>query len=228
MKKLIKIQMILLFIPYINTSIILTYFVFVLLSYKRAKMVDVWTNIALISFVSSIVVFAWNTLYTSVIGEVDIYQLSYAYPQMILQSIVIMFGEWGFFALCKKNYYSARESYIRVQGIVSEIKYDESQTTLSLFFEKTTPELDETCFKIVGYNMDLVREKGIDQKLSIGDYVVFFTALKYESVGDLMPIVALSIEDDELLSFEAGVSNLIHYMYYSKKRFIFSKQSRSM
>lgn len=220
--------MVLLFIPYVNISIVLTYFAYVLLSYKRTQITNVWANIAITSFVASIVVFVWNTLYTSVMGEIDFYRLSYMYPQMVLQSIVIMFGEWNLFSLCKKNYYSARESYIKVQGTVLKIKYNEPQKTLSIFFEKTTPELDETCFKIVGYNMDLVREKGIDQKLSIGDHVTFLTALKYEKDGDLMPIVELSIEDDELLPFEAGVSNLIHYMYYSKKRSIFSKQSRSM
>jgi hypothetical protein len=110
------------------------------------------------------------------------------------------------------KYYSNQENYINATGIVSHIKYGEDNKSLYLGFSELSPVLDDTNFKIVGKNLLIVQEKGIDQKISLGDKVEFITAPKYFGDGYIMPIVALSVNGEVLLEFEEGYNNLIEWL----------------
>ena len=110
------------------------------------------------------------------------------------------------------EYYSQKENYISVTGTVSSIKYNEEVTALYIDFSELSPVLDDTCFKIVGENLEIVKANRIDDKLKIGEQITFITAPKYFGDGYVMPIVAISISGENMLDFEEGYKNLIDWL----------------
>ena len=129
---------------------------------------------------------------------------------MLITSICVL--------LCSCNssgtieYYSQKENYISVTGTVSSIKYNEEATALYIDFSELSPILDDTCFKIVGENLEIVKVNRIDDKLKIGEQITFVTAPKYFGDGYVMPIVAISISGENMLDFEEGYKNLIDWL----------------
>ena len=71
---------------------------------------------------------------------------------------------------------------------------------------------DDNSFKIVGENLLIVRQNGIDEKLEIGDQVTFVTAPRYFGDGYVMPIVEITVNEEELLSFEDGFANFLKWL----------------
>lgn len=132
---------------------------------------------------------------------------------IIITSICILLVS---FCSCKSSgllkYYSQKENYISVTGTVSSIKYNEDKTALYIDFSELSPILDDTCFKVIGKNLELVKANKIDDKLKIGDRIVFITAPGYFGDGYVMPIIAISISGDNLLGFEEGYKNLLEWL----------------
>ena len=64
----------------------------------------------------------------------------------------------------------------------------------------------------LGDNLPIAQQNGIDEKIEIGDQVSFITAPRYFGDGYVMPIVESSVNEEELLSFEAGFSNLLEWL----------------
>ena len=110
------------------------------------------------------------------------------------------------------SYYSHKEHYISVIGTVSYINYSEDTTALYIGFSEMYPTLDDTCFKICGENFEIVKANKIDDKLTIGEQIIFITAPMYFGDGYIMPIVALSINGEDLLNFEEGYENWIDWL----------------
>ena len=110
------------------------------------------------------------------------------------------------------EYYSQKENYISVTGTVSHLRYNEDTTALYIDFSELSPGLDDTCFKIVGENLKMVKANKIDDKLKEGERITFITAPKYFGDGYVMPIVAISISGEKLLDFEDGYKNLIDWL----------------
>ncbi len=111
-----------------------------------------------------------------------------------------------------KDYYSRKSNYVNATGVVTHISYNEDGSALYLGFSDLNPQFDDNSFKIVGDNLSIVQQNGIDGKLEIGDQVDFITAARYFGDGYVMPIVELTINGEELLSFEEGVSNLLKWL----------------
>lgn len=111
-----------------------------------------------------------------------------------------------------RDYYSQKNNYINAIGIVSHISYNEDKTALYLGFSDLTPQFDDNSFKIVGDNLPIVQEKGIDEKIKIEDQVDFITAPRYFGDGYVMPIVEISVNEEELLGFEEGFTNLLKWL----------------
>ncbi len=110
------------------------------------------------------------------------------------------------------EYYSQKENYISVTGTVSDIKYNEDTTALYIDLSELSSVLDDTCFKIVGENLKIVKANKIDDKLKTGEQITFITAPKYFGDGYVMPIVAISISGENLLDFEEGYKNLLDWL----------------
>lgn len=110
------------------------------------------------------------------------------------------------------EYYSQRENYIHVSGIISHINYNSEADALYLAITDINPILDDNNFKIVGNNFKIVRDLEIENKIEIGTYVELITAPKYWGDGYVMPIVSISINGETLLEFEEGYSNWIKWL----------------
>lgn len=111
-----------------------------------------------------------------------------------------------------KDYYSQESNYINATGIVTHISYNEDRSALYLGFSELNPQFDDNSFKIVGDNLPIVQQNGIDQKIKIGDQVDFVTATRYFGDGYIMPIVEISVKEEKLLNFEDGFPNLLKWL----------------
>ena len=112
----------------------------------------------------------------------------------------------------KAEYYSQKENYISVTGVVTGIRQNEEADAFYIDFSDLSPVLDDTCFKIVGENAEIVKANKIDEKIKIGEQITFITAPKYFGDGYVMPIVAISTKDETLLGFEEGYKNLLDWL----------------
>ena len=110
------------------------------------------------------------------------------------------------------KYYSQKENYVNVTGTITSIKYNSDITALYLEFENINPVLDDSCFKIVGKNVSVVQNNGIDVELKAGDSVTFTTAPMYFGDGYVMPIFALSAHGKCFLEFEDGYDNFLIWL----------------
>ena len=72
---------------------------------------------------------------------------------------------------------------------------------------------EDDCFVIAGANMDVVLANGIRRKLTMGDTITFVAAPKVFGDGYVIPIVSITIDDQELLGFEEGYQNLLKIKY---------------
>lgn len=111
-----------------------------------------------------------------------------------------------------KEYYSEKNNYVKAIGTVDHIMYNEDESRLCLGFSDLEPRFDDDSFYIAGESLNIVRRKGIDKKLKIGDKVEFISAPRYFGDGYIMPIVGISVNGEELLSFEDGYDSLLKWL----------------
>ena len=116
------------------------------------------------------------------------------------------------FSKKEKEYYSDKNNYVTVSGVIDHILFDEQNLTVYLGFSMMSEELDDNAFKIVGKNYSILNEVDAKNKLKLGEIVTFVTAPKYFGDGYVMPIVALNIENEVLLDFEIGFANFIDWV----------------
>ena len=119
------------------------------------------------------------------------------------------------FCACKAErieYYSQKENYIEATGTLTHVKYNEDASALYLGFSDLSYAFDDTCFKIIGDNLPIAQENGIDSKAVLGEQATFITAPRYFGDGYIMPIVAIYIDGECLLDFETGYDNLMKWL----------------
>lgn len=119
------------------------------------------------------------------------------------------------FCACKAEkieHYSQKENYVEATGTLTHVKYNEDATALYLGFSDLSYKFDDTCFKIVGDNLRIAQDNGIDSKAILGKQMTFITAPRYFGDGYVMPIVAIYIDGECLLDFETGYDNLMKWL----------------
>ena len=120
------------------------------------------------------------------------------------------------FSACTLNqeidYYSDTNNYITATGTVTHIKYNENQDELYLGFDSLSPGFSDNAFKIVGKNLLIAQDNGIDQKLQMGKQIEFISTPKYFGDGYVMPIVEIVVDGEVLLSFEQGQQNWLEWL----------------
>ena len=115
----------------------------------------------------------------------------------------------------KIRYYSDRSNYMDATGIIERIVYEKDYIYLQLT-ELTADDFDGNGFEIVGENLSIVKEKGIKQKIALGNQIEFVSAPKYFGDGHGLPIVEITVDGETLLEFEEGYANLLKWLYDSK------------
>lgn len=126
--------------------------------------------------------------------------------------VVIFIVSLSSCGLVKIDYYSNKENYIVVTGEVSRIRFDESSSRVYLNFSKLNTTLSASSFQIAGKNALIVMERGILDRIKKGDTIEFITAPRYFGNGYFMPIVSITVGDEELLSFEEGYENYLEWL----------------
>ena len=115
-----------------------------------------------------------------------------------------------------KEYYKEKDNFVTATGTIIHIAYSKDNTELYLGFSDLTPTFDDINFKIVGDNLSIVQKNNIDEKIKIGDKIEFITAPRYFGDGYVMPIVAVSVNGEELLEFEEGYANFLKWLEAQK------------
>lgn len=108
------------------------------------------------------------------------------------------------------KYYSDKDNYVNVRGVVDDFSYDEDKESLFINFTDLVSEDDffET-FKITGKNLDIVESKDIKNKMEKGSQIEFISAPRMFGDGYIYPIVSITINGETLLDFDEGVENLL-------------------
>ena len=129
---------------------------------------------------------------------------------LLIICIIILFSSCN--AEKELEYYSNPDNYITVVGTVTHIEYNEEMDSLYLGLQQIPSGFSDHSFKIVGKNLLIAQENGIDQKLKLGEQVEFISAPRYFGDGYVMPIVGLAIDGETLLAFEQGYQNWIEWI----------------
>ena len=109
----------------------------------------------------------------------------------------------------EKEYYADANNFITGEGVVDNIIYDENDKDIVLWLSEIDDAYQCSDFIIEGENFSIVLDNGILDKIKVGDTIEFTSAPRYFGNGDFMPLVALSVGDEELLNFEEGHKNLM-------------------
>lgn len=111
----------------------------------------------------------------------------------------------------ERKYYRDVENYINSSAIVEYIGYNREESDEVYFWlDEPTGIYQGKTFYLCGESSRLVLERGLFDKIRVGDTVTFSSAPRYFANGWQMPIVRLATErGEELLSFEEGYQNLM-------------------
>lgn len=118
-------------------------------------------------------------------------------------------GEFGI--MQEWVHYTHEENYVTATGNVSSIYYNEETDAIYLSFINLSHEFEENSFMIAGKNLEIVQENHILKKIRPGDEVEFIST-DYFGPSYIFQIVAISVNGEELLSYEDGVPNLLTWI----------------
>ncbi|MBQ2667575.1 MAG: hypothetical protein IJF56_02970 [Clostridia bacterium] len=121
------------------------------------------------------------------------------------------------FTGCAKNrekaYYSDTNHFITEEAVVENISYTKkfsgNRECIVLWLSEIDEAYQSSNFNIEGENVALALERGILDKVEEGDVITYTSAPGFFYNGDFMPIVALSVDSEEILCFEEGYRNLM-------------------
>ena len=110
--------------------------------------------------------------------------------------------------------YKNKENYVEYVGIVTDYHFYKSssgKTELYIFFNDpdVSKEFGDYQFVVKGKNMEIISEKGIKGKIEVGSVGEFTAAPGIFGDGYAIPLVAITVDGDELLTFDEGYENLL-------------------
>lgn len=118
-----------------------------------------------------------------------------------------------FFSSCldarMERYYSDKDNFVIASGTVDSVEYSGETDAIFISFTDLTPAFADNLFSVASESGKILRSKRIENKLHPGDRVEFVSAVAYFGDGYVMPIVSLTIDGEELLSFEEGYANFM-------------------
>lgn len=98
-------------------------------------------------------------------------------------------------------------------GTVDFINYADDNSFLILGFDELTNSVHEYhgC-EVIADNLAIAKSNGIEEKIKIGSTVTFITAPRHLYDGYVLPMVAITVDGEELLGFEEGFENFVKYV----------------
>ena len=107
------------------------------------------------------------------------------------------------------TYYADKDNFVSVTAKIDYVSIEEESGTLYLKLADLPNIFSDNYFKIIGPNLDIIKNNGGYSLLTAGKEITCITAPKYFGASYVMPIVALTINDNVLLEFEEGYQNFI-------------------
>lgn len=112
------------------------------------------------------------------------------------------------------SHYKNKDNYVEYVGNVTDYHFYEStngETELYIFFNDpdVSKEFGDYQFVVKGKSMEIITEKGIKDKIKVGSVVEFTAAPGIFGDGYAIPLVAITVDGDELLTFDEGYENLL-------------------
>ena len=134
------------------------------------------------------------------------------YCTLIITSLILHSCLNSFYSRRELAYYSKESNYIKVTGTIRGVYQYEKDSELVFSCDDLSARFSAPYFKVNGKNYSVVIDKDILGKLKEGIQVEFITAQEFFYDGYQMPVVQLSVDGEELLSYEEGYQNLIEWL----------------
>ncbi len=125
---------------------------------------------------------------------------------VIVSCLFLLTGCWN---IREKSYYSDPDNFISDTATVEKIVYDSDEGILVLSLSNINAAYNDTVFVSRGKNAALLLQNNILDKVTVGDTITYISAPGCYSDGYMFPIVGLSVNEEELLSFDLGYANLL-------------------
>lgn len=146
----------------------------------------------------------------------------------IIGLILILKGIDLMWEIREYQYYSDEENFIEVTSEIDHIVWNYSEQRLSLSFSDIPEIFSDRTFKIEEENFQRVVDNGGEEYLKLGTTVTFVSAPKYFGDGYMMPIVAIKVDEKELLEYEEGYKGLIEsYHIFKSYASVYQKAKRN-
>ena len=133
----------------------------------------------------------------------------------LVLGVMLLLYSWDFsWTVREYNYYKDPTQFVELTAEVDYIHWDTNRLTIGM---TDIPEgFSERTFKIEGEAYDAVLESGLKEQLTLGQRITFMSAPRYFGNGYVMPIVEISVDGVEYLSFEDGYPYLLNeYNFFS-------------
>ena len=131
---------------------------------------------------------------------------------LILLVLCVLMNLCSCHNISRKEYYENIENYVAISGIIIYINYNDNHTALYIAFSDMDPKVDDNNFKIVGGNVEIIKENRFDELVKIGDKATFVTAPHYYGDGYVMPLVSIEVNGVTYLEFETGFENFLTWL----------------
>lgn len=128
----------------------------------------------------------------------------------LLLIIMMTFPSYGCYQSREKKYYSDDNNYLTEEAVVDNIIFDKEKNIIYFWLSEIDEEYQDSTFKIEGESVNILLKNNIFEKIKVGNEITYTSAPRYFGDGYCMPIVAISINGEELLDFEEGLENLIN------------------
>lgn len=134
------------------------------------------------------------------------YLKKYIYLILVL---IMMSSLVGCSRMREKEYYAETSNYITEEAVVDNIIYNEEEQYIVFWLSEIDDTYQSSDFIIEGASVMIVLENKVFDKIKIGDEITYTSAPRIFGNGDFMPIIELSNNGEEILSFEEGYKNLM-------------------
>jgi len=128
----------------------------------------------------------------------------------ILNIPLIYLGASDFiYTVHEKEYYSDSSNFITDNAIVDNIIYNKQDNYIVLWLSEIDESYQDNNFIVRAENAGILSENGFHKKVKTGDKITYISEPGYFGDGYMMPIVSISVNGEELLSFSEGYKNLM-------------------
>ncbi len=123
--------------------------------------------------------------------------------------LIALFLLVGCSKIHEKKYYADINNFITDEAVVDNVIYNEEEGYIVLWLSEIDEAYQCSDFIIEGNNAALVLQNGILDKIKIGDVITYTSAPRIFGNGDFMPIIEISVSEEELLNVDDGYRNLM-------------------